>query len=348
MLMTITMDPTQPSHIAAAGPAWSLVQWSERDRALRQRALNAPDDDAAWRLLSRSGRGVLRTYSTSFFIVTRWLPPSKRAQVESIYAAVRYPDEIVDSFAMPGAERVRLLEEWSQGYENGLNMGVREALREGVPCYAAAFCEVARRARIPHEYYRAFLEAMRLDVEPVCYETLDDLIERYVYGSAIVVGYFLAHVYGPAAPGEFDRAMKASRDLGIALQLTNFLRDVAEDQRRGRCYMPKDLLRAEGIEQIDVHNPAQREALARVLAQVAAVARRYYNEAAANLDAFAPDSRMAIHACGAVYGQLNERLESVDQEPERVGIRESVPMRDKFRVLPADKYWRLPLAYMTR
>jgi len=353
MLSSIAMNPATPLHTAtdngiSDSAIWSLDDWTRRDEDLRQRALKAPDDDAAWRILSRSGRGVLRSYSTSFFIVTRWLPPAKRAQVESIYAAVRYPDEIVDSFAMPPGERYRLLDGWAQGYERGLDLGVREGLREGLPCYAVGFCEVVRRAKIPHEHYRSFLEAMRLDVEPGPYTTMDDLIERYVYGSAIVVGYFLAHVYGPSAPSEFDRAHKASRDLGIALQLTNFLRDVAEDQRRGRCYIPQDMLRAEGITQLDVHDPEQRPALARVLAQMAAVARRYYDEAATNLDAFAPDSRMAIHACGEVYGQLNRRLENLEHEPERVGQRESVPMRDKFRVLPADKYWRLPLAYMAR
>ena len=343
-----TMSTHHTDSIASESAVWSLAEWAERDRALRERALASPDDNAAWRILSRSGRSVLRTYSTSFFIVTRWLPPEKRAQVESIYAAVRYPDEVVDSFAMPIAERYRLLDEWAQGYERGLELGVQASLREGLPCYAVGFCEVVRRSGIPPEYYRAFLEAMRLDVEPGPYATLDDLIERYVYGSAIVVGYFLAHVYGTSAPSEFDRALKASRDLGIALQLTNFLRDVAEDQRRNRCYLPQDMLQAEGIERMDVHNPEQRDALARVLARIAAEARRYYDEAATNLDAFAPDSRMAIHACGQVYGQLNERLERVDAEPERVGLRESVPMRDKFRVLPADKYWRLPLAYLAR
>ena len=342
------MNSATPQNIAANGSTWPMTAWAARDRALRQRALQATTDEAAWRILSRSGRGVLRTYSTSFFIVTRWLPPEKRAQVESIYAAVRYPDEIVDSFPVPAMERHRLLDEWSQGYEQGLSMGVRDGLRAGLPCYAAGFCEVVRRAEIPHAHYRAFLEAMRLDIEPGPFETLDDLIKRYVYGSAIVVGYFLAHVYGPSAPSEFERALQASRDLGIALQLTNFLRDVAEDQRRGRCYLPQDMLRAEDIKRVDVHEPSQLEALARVLAKLAGEARKHYEAAAANLDAFAPDSRMAIEACGAVYGQLNERLGRVGEDPRRVGMRESVPMRDKLRVLPADKYWRLPLAYMTR
>lgn len=350
MLAAITMNDTAtetPPAAPAAQPVWSLAQWDQRDAALRARAALAPTNEDAWRIVAKSARAVLRTYSTSFFIVTRWLPPAKRAQVEAIYAAVRYPDEVVDSFALPTAERIRLLDHWAEGYERALERDVRGGLSGGCPCYAVGFAEVVRRAGIPPKHYRSFLEAMRLDVEPAPYATLDDLIERYVYGSAIVVGYFLTYVYGSSAPTEFDRALKASRDLGIALQLTNFLRDVAEDQRRGRCYMPQDMLKAEGIDRIDVNDPAQRPALARVLGQVAAEARRYYTEAEANLDAFAPDSRMAIHACCQVYGQLNQRLESIANEPDRVSLRESVPMREKFRVLPADKFWRLPLAYLT-
>src|SRR3712207_7944204 len=125
---------------------------------------------------------------------------------------------------------------------------------------------------------------MRLDVEPRPFATLDDLIDSYVYGSAVVVGYFLAHVYGPADERSFPRALAAARDLGIALQLTNFLRDVAEDQSRGRVYLPQDALRAEGIEAPDARDPRQREPLARVLRRLTGVAADYYARAEAALE----------------------------------------------------------------
>ncbi|MFM8393302.1 MAG: phytoene/squalene synthase family protein, partial [Acidobacteriota bacterium] len=271
-------------------------------------------------------------------------PPVKRAMVEAIYAAVRYPDEIVDSFPLCRAERTALLDQWSDGYEQALRRSTLvESLREGIPCFVAGFAEVVRRTGIPPEHYRAFLEAMRLDIEPREFTNLDDLIESYIYGSAIVVGYFLAWVYGSPTPADFPRALESARDLGIALQLTNFLRDVAEDQRRGRVYLPIDMLRAEGIETLDATDPAQHPALNRLLAKLTAITEDYYARSLANLDAFNPDSRIAIRACIDVYRKLNDQIAA---NPHGIMHRESVPMLTKFRVLPASKYWRLPLAYL--
>jgi phytoene synthase len=119
-----------------------------------------------------------------------------------------------------------------------------------------------------------------------------------------VVGYFLTHVYGENRSGDFERALLSARQLGIALQLTNFLRDVAEDQRRGRVYLPLEMLRAEGIEELDATDASQRQALNRVLRRLSAIAEDHYGAAAADLDAFAVDCRTAIRACIDVYRQL--------------------------------------------
>jgi phytoene synthase len=287
----------------------------------------------------------MRTYTTSFFIVSRFLPRHKRDRVEVIYAAVRYPDEVVDSFPLSADDRFCRIEEWAAAYETALACGsLRESLEKGVPCFLAGFREVMRDGGIPPEHYRAFLDAMRLDVQPRPFQTLEDLINAYIYGSAIVVGYFLTYVYGASAPERFPQALESARDLGIGLQLTNFLRDVGEDQRRGRMYLPQDLLRAEGIENSDARNPACHAAFGRAVKTLAAEADGYYRRAAQNLDAFSADSRIAIRACIDVYGLLNRRiLESA----RGIAHRESVPLRDKLRPLPPSKYWRIPLAYIT-
>lgn len=323
---------------------WSQAEWRRIEMETRQRALEASSDAEAWTELVKQARAVLKTYSTSFFIVTRFLPPAKRQQVEAVYAAVRYPDEIVDTFPLAQAERARMLDEWREHYEAALRCAsLRQSLNEGAPCFVAAFAEVVRCCAIPPEHYRAFLDAMRLDVWPRPFATLDDLIDSYIYGSAIVVGYFLAYVYGASAAGEFERALRSARDLGIALQLTNFLRDVAEDQRRGRVYLPQDLLLAEGIAEMNAADAGQQAALNNVLRRLTATTEGYYESALANLDAFHRDSRVAIRACIDVYRQLNARIAA---SPRGILHRESVPMREKFKVLPASKYWRLPLAYL--
>jgi phytoene synthase len=329
---------------AQANDVWNLSDWQKLERHARASALAARSESEAWRVITAKARVVMRTYSTSFFIVSRFLPATKRAQVEAIYAAVRYPDEIVDTFPLTPQERIRLLDNWAEFYEQGLmSASLTENLQKNVPCFLASFTKVVRDAGIPTEHYRSFIDAMRRDVAPRAFASLDDLIENYIYGSAIVVGYFLAFVYGADLPQNFPRALASSRDLGIALQLTNFVRDVAEDERRGRVYLPQDLLREEGIAELRAGDTTQHRALARVRARLVLIAEDHYDAAQKNLDAFAPDCRLAIHACINVYRRLNERI---GKSANSISHRESVPAREKFRALPASKYWRIPLAYL--
>jgi phytoene synthase len=257
---------------------WSEEYWDSLDRATARAAQNAGSEGAACEVIVRAARRVLRAYSTSFFIVTRFLPPAKCAQVEAIYAAVRYPDEIVDTFPLGERERMGRLDRWAAAYDEALTLPTLEAMLDRrLPVFIASFARVVQETGIPHEHYRSFLDAMRHDVNPRRFTTLDDLIDSYIYGSAIVVGYFLTYVYGENRPGDFDRALKSARALGIALQLTNFLRDVVEDQGRGRIYVPLDYLRAEGIAELEADDERQGKALGRVLTRLAAKTDEYYN-----------------------------------------------------------------------
>ena len=290
---------------------WSQQEWRAFECRTARAVMSATTPAFAWSREVRACRHILRTYSTSFFIVTRFLPLAKRSQVEAVYAAVRYPDEIVDTFPLPPAERLRLLDAWAEDYERGLHYAsLQEAVHAGVDCFIAGFAQVVREKCIPPDYYRSFLEAMRLDVAPRPFEDLEDLIESYIYGSATVVGYFLAYVYGSSSPAEFSRAMEASRDLGIALQLTNFLRDVPDDRRRGRVYLPQNMLRAQDLDDVDLRDDRSRRALQRVLRSLSATADTHYAHAEANLNAFSLDCRVAIQSCIDVYRQLNRRIGS--------------------------------------
>lgn len=328
----------------SASAPWDEDQWARLHERSSRLVLAAFSDEARWTTIVSYARAVLRTYSTSFFLVTRFLPRHKREKVEVIYAAVRYPDEIVDSFPLTAGDKLTRLQAWHDRYELGLEIPtMAEAVSSGVPALLAGFVSVVRQHEIPHEHYRAFLEAMRRDAAPTSFETLDDLIESYIYGSAVVVGLFLTQVYGPNRAGDLPRARQSARDLAIALQLTNFLRDVAEDQRRGRVYLPLACLRREGIDQLDTNDAAQHAGIGRVLAQLSREAEARYASAARDLDAFSPDCQPAIGACIEVYRRLNLRIAANSR-----GIlhREQVPFIEKYRALPASKYWRIPLGYL--
>ncbi len=325
---------------------WTESQWEAVMAALRDRVLASDSDDAALRFIIKRSRTVMRTYTTSFFIVSRFLPPPKRDRVETIYSVVRYPDEVVDSFPLSADDRAERLKRWRDHYEAGIeHRGLIKSVREGVPAFLAAFIDTLHRTKIPLDHYRSFLDAMHMDIYPRAFQSLDDLIDSYVYGSATVVGYFLTHVYGASRPDALDDALGAARDLGIALQLTNFIRDVTEDHRRGRLYLPLDLFERHGIKTPDASNPAHTAAFTDVIHRVARHAGDRYRLAEEKLNAYAPDCRIAIRACIDVYGRLNDRVLT---NPEPLSRRESVPLRDKLSVLPRSKYWRIPAAYLFR
>lgn len=323
--------------------AWSRSHWQHLEEAVGAKVARARSEAEAWRCVVRASRHVLRSFSSSFFLVTRFLPPGKRAEVEVIYAAVRYPDEVVDTFPMPVREQTAILDRWEKSYLEALKAeGVRARAGEGISWILAGFAEVVARRRIPPVHYLAFLNAMRRDARPEPFATTERLIEDYVYGSAVVVGYFLTHVYGNGPHSSLEEALICARELGIALQFTNFARDVFDDFLRGRQYLPLELLEAEGLNAADCLRPENDAALRRTVRALAAKAEMGYEYARRNLGAFAPDSRTAIGACIEVYQELNRRFLRGDAP---VRMRVSLSAAEKFRVLPPDKYWRVPLAY---
>jgi len=335
-----------PQTIQPPERVWAEAEWDQFEREIRVAALAASPPAKAWRIIARASRRVMATYTTSFFIVSRFLPARKREMVEVVYATVRYPDEVVDSFLLSCDERLARIDRWGDAFEEALALpSMTEALAAEVPAFLAGFVEVARRTEIPPEYYRAFLEAMRRDIHPQPFQSLQELIDRYIYGSAVVVGYFLAHIYGASAPSQFTRVMECSRDLGVALQLTNFVRDVREDHRRGRLYLPLDLMHEAEADPGEFEDAENCRRIQAVIHRMAETAETLYASARSNLDAFAPDCRIAIRACIDVYGQLNRRvLDSHDCMNQRM----SVPFREKWRVLPPSKYLKIPLALILR
>ena len=256
-------------------------------------------------------RKVLKTHSTSFFIVTRFLPKFMRDEVELVYGSVRFPDEIVDSFDIKNYEKKELLSNWRNKYRLALESGsFEDSINKDVPILLAGFTEVVKKYSIPSSYYESFLDAMELDVEPRDFEDIDDLINNYVYGSAIVVGYFLAYVYGSSQIDNFEETLKSSKELGIALQLTNFIRDINEDLKRGRVYIPKTILNNNGIDLKNYDNNVNQNtsSINAARMELASIANKYYKESEKGIESFSPESRVAIKACIELYGKLNDRI----------------------------------------
>ena len=334
-----------PSIRRKAPAPWSPEYWRAYSEQVARAGTVARTPERCGRILVRASREIMRAYTTSFFLASRFLPRRARHDVELIYAAVRYPDEIVDNFPWTVERKRDALGAWRSDYARAMACAdEREALRAGLPPYLAGFSGVARRRSIPETHYHDFIRAMERDIDPPRYETLEDLIRGYIHGSAIVVGYFLAHVYGARGPDERSRALESARELGIGLQLTNFARDVAEDQQRHRLYVPLQMLREAGGDPDHPFDPSGAPALERAARAMARHAEGCYARSEVGVDAFSEDCQPAIRSCIGVYRALNDRILAPDWTPVR---RASAPLREKWRALPPSKYWRLPVARMT-
>tara|TARA_Y100001970_G_C14242425_1_gene865768 strand:- start:3137 stop:4150 length:1014 start_codon:yes stop_codon:yes gene_type:complete len=323
---------------------WTPNEWGNFERSYLTDLKSSIEDGL--NIAVKFSRKVLKTHSTSFFIVTRFLPKFMRDEVELVYGSVRFPDEIVDSFNIENDEKKILLSNWRNKYRLALETNsFEESINKDVPILLAGFTEVVKKYSIPTNYYESFLDAMELDVEPRDFENTDDLINNYVYGSAIVVGYFLAYVYGSSQIDNFEETLKSSKELGIALQLTNFIRDINEDLKRGRVYIPKTILKNNGIDLKNYGNNVNQNtsSINSARMELASIANKYYKESEKGIESFSPESRVAIKACIELYGKLNDRIISRGND---IKNRESLSWSEKLGALPSSKYWKLPIAYL--
>jgi phytoene synthase len=192
-----------------------------------------------------------------------------------------------------------------------------------------AVVDTYRRYAIPVEHMVDFLAAMTSDLDVTGYADLDAL-DRYMWGSASVIGLQVLPVLGTAPGVPREEAAPHAIALGEAFQLTNFLRDVAEDADRGRVYLPADLMAAHGVprEQVlEKRFDARFEALMR---EMVAVVRRRYDDAAPGTPMLARESRDCVRAATALYGGILTEIEKAGyrvldrrvrvSRPRRVGI----------------------------
>ncbi|MFD2357153.1 squalene/phytoene synthase family protein [Nonomuraea ferruginea] len=210
-------------------------------------------------------------YGRSYYLATRLLPRWKRRHVHALYGFARYADEIVDSFTMT-ADRARALDALTVKVEAGL-----AGAKQDDPVLPA-FLHTVHSFGIGHDDIAVFLASMRADLSVTRYATYDDLL-GYMAGSAAAIGTMMLPVL-EATPGREEAAREPARQLGLAFQLTNFLRDVREDYARGRVYLPMEDLDKFGVDPDELGARRTGPALRDLLAFEAGRARDHYRAAA--------------------------------------------------------------------
>jgi phytoene synthase len=274
-------------------------------RRTPQRAAGMPGGDLCADLDAcyAYARALTRQHGTTYYFAARFFPPPIRRSIYGLYGFVRVPDEIVDNpegGRRDCAAQLRALEDWRAQFEAGLDgaPAAHPALR--------AFLDTMRRHAISPEYPRAFLDSMMMDLEVARYETFEAL-QKYTYGSASVIGLMICSIVGLR-----DRtALPYAADLGLAMQLTNFLRDIGEDYReRGRIYLPLEDLDRFGYSERDLAMATIDERFTHLMRFEIARNRAIYRRAELGIAALPEFARYPIRLAGRLYAAILQCIEA--------------------------------------
>lgn len=249
---------------------------------------------------------VMASHARTFRFATRFLPAKYRDPTINLYAFFRTLDDLVDDSPIDHRSRAVVageIEAWDAWFRTGKRGGPPR------PALARNIGLISSDHQIPSSIFLDFLEGMRADLNQITPETRDD-VEHYSYQVASTVGITMAHVFGATNRNAIDSATR----LGIAMQLTNILRDVGGDLDRGRVYLPASLLADHGLSRDDVHvlrecGNGPDERLRGAIREMIGWADEHYAAGIAGIRLLPDDVRMPILVSARLYQRILRQLE---------------------------------------
>jgi phytoene synthase len=290
----------------------------------------------------RAAAPIIAAHGKSFAFASRLLPAAVRRDAIVLYAWCRRADDAVDE--APDAVRAREALARLEDELDGLARG--EVPEDPI---LEAFSEVMSRRAMPLDYARELLRGMRMDLDGVAYPDYPAL-DLYCWRVAGVVGLMMCHVMGVSDPS----ALRQAAHLGMAMQLTNIARDVAEDWQRGRLYLPDALLAAHGLGglearrggPLDAENPGS---FPQVVQALLARADGLYASGRGGLRALPWRCALAIAAAGAIYRDIGRSLARQGFDPWRGRARTSTGRKVWLALGAAwGQLWRSPARWWGR
>jgi 15-cis-phytoene synthase len=250
-------------------------------------------------------RRIMRFHASTFTLACRLLPPRRRHATWALYGLFRTLDNLVDDTAAGATDAATAraeLHRWRAWLEDPTSEPPAHPL---VP----AFLDTVRRYAIPMRYFVELTEGLESDIENRRYADFAELA-LYCYRVASTVGLAMCSVLGCTSPA----AAGAAAELGVAMQLTNILRDVREDVEQGRVYLPQDELAAAGWSEARLRRGGIDEPFRDLMRRQIARARVYYGRGVAGLPYLSPDARFAILVAARAYAQILREIERRDYD----------------------------------
>ena len=261
---------------------------------------------------------IARKTAKNFYYSFLVMPREKRQAMCAIYAFMRRSDDIADSAANP-AVALEGLRKWRAEVDEAL--AERGEARDPI---LLALCDTVQRYSIPQKHFHEVLDGTEMDQTTTRYATFDDLY-KYCYRVASAVGLVVLPIFGYKDPA----ALAPAEACGIAFQLTNILRDVKEDARLGRIYLPLEDLKKFGVSENDITSANATPQFLELMKFEAARARQYYDKAKPLLTMVHPDSRGTLAVMLGIYSGI---LRKIEQKNFAV-------FDERIRLSPAEKLW---------
>jgi phytoene synthase len=249
-------------------------------------------------------RRVQRDHSKTYYFSTRLLPPEVRPHVYALYAFMRYADEIVDNPHGTSLEEQHAALDAFEAETFSAIMG------EDPPNPVLhAFSNTVRAREMELESITAFMESMKMDTHVFRYPTYKDL-EAYTYGSAAVVGLMMCRAVGVTD----EAAGPHAEARGVAMQLSNFLRDIKEDWKRGRVYLPQEDLARFGYTEKDLAAGVVDDRFRDLMRFEVSRARELYALADKGMKYIPPSRRYPVMVARKLYAAILDRIEAQDYD----------------------------------
>ena len=274
------------------------------------------DGGAAVEAAYRTCRARTKQSASSFYYAFLLLPRHKRSAIYATYAFCRLCDDIVDEPVGDGSKPAERLHEVRVGLDRAYEG------RPGGDMWLA-LNDASARFGVRRRHFRDIIDGVEMDLERSRYETFEDL-RRYCHRVASAVGLVCIEICGYRD----ERAVDHAVDLGIAMQLTNILRDVKEDAQRGRVYIPLEDLRRFGCTERELIDGRVNDAFRSLMAFEVARARRYFESGSRLFPLLDRRSRACTSGMHAVYSRLLDRIERAgyDVFNSRVGVSNPVKL----------------------
>ena len=241
-------------------------------------------------------RNITRREAKNFYYAFLTLPAAKRRAIYVAYAFCRHCDDSVDEEISADAKLKALAE-----LQTNLNRAY--AGEASIPLYVA-LADVAQNYNIPQDYFQEIILGVQSDLVKTRFQNFEEL-KKYCYGVASVVGLICLQIFGY----EDDDAQRYAVDLGMAMQLTNIIRDIREDFDMGRIYLPQDELDQYGYTEEDLENGVQNEAFLKLMKFQSQRAREYFDQGFKLLPFLSRRSRACPAVLGALYSKVLDRIE---------------------------------------